>query len=293
MNSFPVGLIGLGLVGKALARRWIPAGYPVIGRDPDSSAARGGHEIGVELTNDLRSVAAKCRIVVLSLPNSAIVADVLWGADGLAQCCDAGHLILDTTTSDPTETIRNAERLAERQIRFVDCPLVGSSREISDGAGVALVGDEEPEAAPYAPLLHLFAKQVFYLGKVGRAHTAKLVVNLALGLHRIVLSEALGLAVRNGLDLPQVLEILSGSAAYSEVMRTQGDVMIQGDFTRPAARLAQHAKDVKLILRLAEASGARMPLSAVHDALLDEAIAAGWGVLDNSAVVNLFIPPRS
>jgi 3-hydroxyisobutyrate dehydrogenase-like beta-hydroxyacid dehydrogenase len=106
-----------------------------------------------------------------------------------------------------------------------------------------------------------------------------------------VLSEGLGLAHRSDLDLAQTLEILKASAAYSEVMDTHGQVMLSHDFTRPAARLAQHAKDVGLILELATEKGARVPMSELHKSLLQEAIAANWGALDNSAVFNLFVPP--
>ena len=126
--------------------------------------------------------------------------------------------------------------------------------------------------------------------RVGRGHTAKLVVNLVLGLHRIVLSEGLGLAHRCELDLGQALAILKASAAYSEVMDTQGEVMLSRDFARPVARLAQHAKDVGLILELAKATGARVPMSEMHKELLQEATDAGWGGLDNSAVIDLFLP---
>ena len=118
----------------------------------------------------------------------------------------AGTVIVDTTTAEPKETIRHFNRLAGQSVRFVDCPLVGSSQEIGDGQGVAIVGDRE-DTADDAPLLHTFAKQVFYLGAAGRGHTAKLVVNLVLGLNRIVLSEGLGLAHRCSLDLAETLEI--------------------------------------------------------------------------------------
>ena len=224
------------------------------------------------------------------MPDSASVEAVLWGDAGLAGACAPGTLIIDTTTADPKETVRHFPLLAHRGIRFVDCPLVGSSREIGEGNAIAIVGDQE-EGAGYAPLLHTFAKRVFFLGAAGRGHTAKLVVNLVLGLHRVVLSEGLGLANRCNLDLAQALEILKASAAYSEVMETQGEVMLSRDFTRPTARLAQHAKDVGLILELAAQSGARVPLSQLHRSLLQEAVAAEWGRLDNAAVFNLFVPP--
>jgi 3-hydroxyisobutyrate dehydrogenase-like beta-hydroxyacid dehydrogenase len=286
----PVGIVGLGLVGKALARRLHAAGHRVVGLDSNPEANAEARAFGVNMVDDLQSVADHCDVVFLSLPDSTSVDAVLWGSAGLAAACAPDALILDTTTAEPKETVRHFHLLADRGVRFVDCPLVGSSREIGDGKAIAIVGDRE-DGAEYAPLLHTFAKRVFFLGSAGRGHTAKLVVNLVLGLHRVVLSEGLGLANRCDLDLGQALEILKASAAYSEVMETQGEVMLSRDFTRPSARLAQHAKDVGLILELAAQSGARVPLSQLHRSLLQEAIAAEWGGLDNAAVFNLFVPP--
>jgi len=285
----PVGLVGLGLVGKALARRFILAGHRVVGHDVDREACEEARAIGVEIVAEPGLVANHCGTIFLSLTDSTAVDEVVRGRAGLSASCAPGSVIIDTTTADPEETARHSRRLAPEGVRFVDCPLVGSSREIGDGQGVALVGDRA-EMAGYAPLLHAFSKQVFYLGAVGRGHTAKLVVNLVLGLHRIVLSEGLGLAHRCDLDLGQALAILKASAAYSEVMDTQGDVMLSRDFARPVARLAQHAKDVGLILELAKATGARVPMSEMHKGLLQEATDAGWGGLDNSAVIDLFLP---
>ena len=169
----------------------------------------------------------------------------------------------------------------------MDCPLVGSSQETADAQAVSLVGDTE-DAADYVPLLNTFSKRVFFLGEVGQGHKTKLVVNLVLGLNRLVLAEGLGLARRCGMDAAQVLEILKSSAAYSEVMDTQGGLMLSQQFSHPAARLAQHAKDVLLILKLAQNVDARVPLSNLHERLLKEAIDSNWGELDNSAVINLF-----
>ena len=286
----PIGLVGLGLVGKALAARLHAAGHSVVGRDSRPQANAESRIVGVDIADDLRSLASRCNVVFLSLPDSASVDAVLWGDAGLASACGPDTVIIDTTTADPAETLRHFHLLAEREVRFVDCPLVGSSREIGEGNGVAIVGDREQHAG-YTSLLNTFAKRVFFLGAPGRGHTAKLVVNLVLGLHRVVLSEGLGLARRCDLDLAQVLEVLKASAAYSEVMATQGDVMLSRDFSHPSARLAQHAKDVGLILELAAESGARVPLSQLHRSLLEEAIAEDWGPLDNAAVFNLFVPP--
>jgi 3-hydroxyisobutyrate dehydrogenase-like beta-hydroxyacid dehydrogenase len=288
-NVKQVGLIGLGLVGKALAKCFIAANYGVIGYDIKEEAANAARNAGVEVVSNPTNVGKTCQLIFLSLPSSSIVDDVLWGEKGLAKFCASNSTIIDTTTSDPKETIRHHQLLAERGVRFIDCPLVGSSQEIANAQAVAIVGDTE-EAAHYAPLLNTFSKKVFFLGELGQGHQTKLVVNLVLGLNRLVLSEGLGLAKKCGMNPFQVLEILKSSAAYSEVMDTQGEVMLTQKFNNPVARLAQHAKDVGLILELASETGARVPLSKLHDSLLKEAIEANWGTLDNSAVINLFIP---
>ncbi|MCP4644642.1 MAG: NAD(P)-dependent oxidoreductase [bacterium] len=281
-----IGLVGLGLVGKAVAGRLTAAGHDVIGCDTVESARDAARGMGVHVVDSPSRVMAECGTVLLSLPDSAAVTQVLWGPGGLAETVRPNVTVVDTTTTRPSETVEHGRRLGEKGVRFVDAALVGSSREIEAGEAVALVGDTE-EAADYAPLLRLFSKRVVFFGQCGQGHRAKLVVNLVLGLNRLVLAEGLSLAEASGLDARHVLDMLKGSAAYSRVMDVKGDRMLTGDF-EPAARLAQHAKDVGLILELAGESGAAVPASELHASILQHAIDAGWGALDNSAVINVY-----
>ena len=126
------------------------------------------------------------------------------------------------------------------------------------------------------------------MGPNGKGAEAKLVVNLILGLNRLVLAEALSLSTRAEIDLEQLLEVLRSSSAYSRVMDIKGDKMITGDFT-PEGRLRQHLKDVGLILDMGEQVQARLPLSTLHAELLREAVASGYGDDDNSAIINVFL----
>ena len=111
-----------------------------------------------------------------------------------------------------------------------------------------------------------------------------------IGLNRAALAEALALARRVGLDAALTLEILKAGAAYSYVMEAKGDKMVRGDFSAQA-RLAQHLKDVCLILAVGEQAGAKLPLSALHRRLLERAEAAGYGDADNSAILTVFGGP--
>lgn len=282
-----IGVIGLGLLGRALAQRFLQDGLDVCGFDIDSKAAAAARELGVDCVESAGDVARATYTIVLSLPDSSIRQDLLWGAQALAGDLAAGTLILDTTTGRPEDTESDHERLAEQDIRLIDVTVVGSSAEAAEGNAVALVGDLEDQAN-YAPIIETFAKRIFYLGAPGKGNQAKLIVNLVLGLNRLVLAEGLGLAAHAGFDLGQILEILKSGAAYSKVMDTKGRKMVDRQFN-PVARLSQHAKDVGLIRELARQLGADVPLSALHARILEQAAAAGLGDLDNAAVVEMFL----
>lgn len=284
-----VGLVGLGLVGKALAHRLIAAGYRVVGFDTAPEACDAAQTMGVEVVGTVQETAQRAlRVVLLSLPDSTAVEDVLWGCGKLGEAVSPGVIILDTTTTHPRDTVSHSRRLTAKEVRFVDAPLVGSSQEIAQGKAVALLGDAEAAAQDYAEVVRSFSERIFFMGDRGNGHRAKLVVNLVLGLNRLVLAEGLGLAARTGLDLRLVLDVLKSSAAYSRIMDTKGERMLSGDF-QPAARLAQHAKDVGLIRELAQEVGARVPVSDLHARMLADLIASGHGALDNAAVIKAYL----
>ena len=281
-----VAMVGLGLAGKAIAGRLLSHGYAVAGYDIQAVARSAARDMGVCVADECGAPITGCRTIILSLPNSAVVDSVLWGQGGLGSICPKGTTILDTTTARPKETVAHHARLAADGIRFIDVALSGSSREIAQGGAIALIGDADTNCS-YGEYVQAFTRRQFFLGRAGLGHQAKLAVNLVLGLNRLALAEGLTFARKTGFDGELILEILRNSAAYSRTMDTKGDVMLQQDFT-PAARLAQHAKDVSLILELAEEVGARVPASRLHAALLQELIDAGWGACDNAAIIKAY-----
>ncbi len=281
-----VGVVGLGLAGKAIAGRLLASGYLVEGYDVDPAARDAARTMGVAVADGNRQLTERCDLIILSLPDSAAVNAVLWGDNGVGATCRQGITILDATTARPSETVSHYERLRERGVRFIDVALSGSSKEIAAGTAVALVGDTEGGCA-YDTVVRSFAPQIFFLGGPGLGHRAKLAVNLVLGLNRLALAEGLAFAKKAGLDGRIALELFRAGAAYSRVMDTKGLKMLEKDF-ESAARLAQHAKDVALILELAREIGARVPASALHATLLKELIDAGWGTCDNAAIIKAY-----
>lgn len=282
-----IGVIGLGLMGDALAGRLIASGYAVLGHDIASSRREALEAGGGEVARDPTHVASRCDRILLSLPTTDVVEDVLARMDA---ALDAGHTIVDTTTGDPRQAAVLGARLADRGVAYLDATLSGSSAQARTGDLIVTAGGTREAFTACEDLFRSFARRWFHVGAWGDGDRVKLVSNLVLGLNRAALAEALAFARRAGLDDETVLAILKASAAYSRVMDTKGRKMIAGDFT-PQAKLSQHLKDVRLILEEGSRVGAQLPLSALHRRLLEGLEAIGLGHLDNSAIIRAFEGP--
>ncbi len=274
----------MGLLGSALARRLMDAGHSVLGFDLSADRRQALLSLGGACAADAAEVAATCHRTVLSLPNSDIVRRVL---DEIEPKLQPGTIVIDTTTGDPEAVEAVGHRLAARQVFYLDATVGGSSRQVEAGEGIVMVGGDPQAYEQCADLLSSFSRRTFYLGPCGSGSRMKLVLNLALGLNRAVLAEALSFATRYGLQPEQALEILQAGPAYSKVMDVKGRKMLQGNF-EPEARLSQHLKDVRLILAAGASCGAKLPLSKVHQTLLESAEAAGYGAADNSAILKAY-----
>lgn len=279
-----IGLLGVGLAGSAIAKRLFAAGYSLCAFDPAAGAADRIEALGASWRGSEREVAADCRCLLLSLPGPVEVRGVM---NSISPILRAGDLILDTTTGRPSDVDEFAASLSVKGVGYLDATLGGSSGQIARGEAIVICGAEVADFVRANGILRAISDRVFHTGPPGSGTRMKLVMNMALGLHRAVLGEALAFARSNGIDPEQALEVLKSGPAYSRVMDTKGAKMIHSDFT-PEARLAQHWKDVRLMLECAEQKGASVPLTRLHDQLLALAVDAGWGAEDNSAIAKVF-----
>lgn len=280
-----VGLIGIGLLGTALAERLRESGYAVLGFDIEPARLETLRSLGGQPAASPGEVVRGALRLLLSLPNSEA------GENVLAQVRDllhSGQVVIDTTTTDPEWSAAHGAELAVRKVGFVDATVVGSSAQARQGDIILLAGGRAEDMAACQDLFAALARRWFHMGPWGSGARMKLVVNLVLGLNRAVLAEGLVLAEGCGFDAALALEVLKSGPAYSRVMDTKGPKMLQRDFT-PQARLAQHLKDVRLILAEGKRVGARLPLSEVHRRLLEEVEAAGFGGEDNSAILRALV----
>lgn len=285
------GLVGLGLMGSALAARLRGGGFGVLGFDVSAEQLRALRELGGQPAGDAREVAGQCRRVILSLPTSRVAREVI---GQLGDQLRPGHVILDTTTGDPRDAAEVGQQLEQRGVAYLDATISGSSAQVRRGEVTVLAGGSAEAFAQCRDLFDCFARRAVHLGSCGSGARMKLVTNLVLGLNRAALAEGLALAKALGFGLEQTLSVLRECPSYSRVMDTKGAKMVKGDFT-PEARLSQHLKDVRLILAAGNEAGGVLPLSRVHLELLERAEAAGLGELDNAAILQLLIrgaPPR-
>jgi 3-hydroxyisobutyrate dehydrogenase-like beta-hydroxyacid dehydrogenase len=288
MSDSPIGLVGVGLLGTALAERMLAARLAVVGFDLEASRGQRLRELGGQRAASSDEVASRCDRIVLCLPDSRVVGDVI---DRLGDRLKSGTLIVDATTGDPDETSSLAERLATRGVGYVDATIAGSSQQARDGQATVIVGGAEDDVCGASPVLSSWSDRRFHVGPAGSGARMKLIINLVLGLNRAALAEGLALAVACGIDTAAALNVLKATPAHSAVMETKGPKMVSRDY-EPQARLAQHLKDVLLICELARRSGAWVPLSEVHQSLLETAVQLGYGEADNSAVIEALLSER-
>ena len=283
-SSEVVGLVRLGLVGSALGRRLLGAGFDVLGFDIDAARREAFAAAGGRAAASLAEIGAACERVVLALYNTTTVEEVLEARDGVLAERSRTTLVVDCGTGDPDRLAALAARLAARSAALVEAPLSGSSAQIAAGDALGLVGGERAAAERASDLLAAIAPRRRYVGAAGMGARAKLATNLVLGLNRAALAEGLVFAETIGLDGRTFVSLLRDSPAYSRAVDAKGEKMLAGDFA-PEARLQQHAKDVRSMLEQAAAHGHALPMTAAHAKLLADAIAAGDGELDNSAVI--------
>ena len=278
-----IGIIGLGLVGTAIAQRLQGAGFTCVGYDIDARACARFAAAGGRLATSARDLGQKAPQLITAVFNTQDVLKVIEGPNGALEG-GTPQVVIDCSTGDPEQLTWFAARLQTRGIGFIEAPLSGSSAQIAAGEATMLLGGDAGIIEAHAALLDAITTTRLYAGGTGMGARAKLATNLVLGLNRAAFAEGLVFAEKIGIAPEKFLELVLASPARSEAAAIKGPMMLKGEFT-PQSRIRQHLKDVDLMLEQARAAGQRLPLSETHAALMRAAIEAGDGELDNAAIV--------
>lgn len=280
----PIGLVGVGLLGQALAQRLRGAGFDVLGFDVDVDKHGALVALGGKASSSVAEIARRCAVIVLAVFSTDQVEQVVERELMPAVGEGSGRIVLCASTCDPDRIAALGERASARGLRFLETPVSGSSGQVARGEGTGLIGGDAAVVAAAEPVLQALFPTRFHIGGYGDGGRAKLAINLILGLNRLALAEGLVFAQRLGLDGAKFLEVARRSAAYSQIMDVKGAKMVAREFTAEG-RVTQHRKDVELMLEQAARVGQQLPLLAVHADVLAACIRAGEGDKDNCIVI--------
>ncbi len=283
-----IGFVGLGLMGSSLVNHLINAGFSVFIYDLDPEKVKKAVKNGGIALSNIEDMASHVQVIILSLPNSNIVNDVVLHRLKVLGGNYPGLIILDTTTADPEMSIALASQLRDYGIEMLDATISGTSEMCAAKDTIFMVGGTESVFKECEPIFSVMGREYLYMGKNGSGAVIKLVVNLVLAINRMGLAEGLTLAKKAGLDPLQTLEILKKSAASSKAMDQKGYRMVNESFYPPIGHLSTHYKDLRLMLSYAATLDCPLPLASFNVQALASEISKGRGNRDSSAIISFY-----
>lgn len=285
------GFVGLGVMGRPMARRILGAGIPLTVTSRSAAAVAELADAGARPAKTPRDVAAASDVAIVMVPATSDLQAVLDGPEGILAGAHPDLVIVAMGTHDPAAMPRIAERAAADGAAFLDAPVSGGDVGAREGTLSIMVGGDAEAFRRAEPVLQAMGSRVVHLGPSGAGQVAKACNQLLVGSTIQAVAEALTLARAAGLDPAVVRDVLGGGFAASRVLELHGRRMLDGEYT-PGGRVALHHKDAHIILALAQELGVDLPgFAPVADAF-DHLVAAGRGELDHSALITLLEPAR-
>lgn len=278
-----IGIIGVGLLGSAVASRLLKAGFEVTGYDTRPEQVDALRPRGLKAAASLRDAAAGADAIFTILPSLESVDTAIRGPGGLVETARNATLIQMSTIS-PELTRSLGEAAAVRGLGFLDAPMSGTSTMVARGDCTIFVGGDRGRFDACRPIFDAIAKKTIYVGEVGMAMLAKLATNLLVGLNTAAVAEALVLGAKGGLAPAALVEILKESAANSKMLEIRGPLMASHSF-EPQMKVDMFLKDFNLMLEEGQRLGVPLPLTSLTRELATAASAAGRGTEDLAAII--------
>ena len=279
-----IGFIGLGIMGRGMARNILKAGFPL--RVWNRTASRTD-ELAAEGAGPASSpgdLAFHSDIIITCVSDTPDVEQVLLGEGGVIHGARPGSLVIDMSTISPQATQRIAAQLAERHIHMLDAPVSGGSEGAARGTLSIMVGGDIAQFERALPVFQAMGTTITHLGPIGAGQTTKLVNQILVVGHALAMSEALLFAQAGGVDLRKALEAVSGGAAGSWMLSNRGPQILARDW-RPGFTIDLQQKDIRLVLQEADRLGVPLPGTALIHQLYRTLQARGLGHEGNHALI--------
>ena len=285
MAGDKIGWIGLGIMGKPMARNLMEAGNELVVYNRSSASVEELEGDGAQGANSPRAVAEQCGVIFTMLPDSPEVREVMEGDDGVLAGASDGDLVVDMSSISPLVTRELAEVAAEKGVKLVDAPVSGGEPKAIDGSLSIMVGASDEDYKRAEPLFEPLGTPV-HVGEAGSGQVTKACNQIIVAVVIEAVSEALVLGSKAGVDPEMVIQALGGGLAGSAVMEAKKSNFLEHDFD-PGFRVELHHKDLGIALATAREYGVSLPLTAAVDQMLQELKVNGQGARDHSALLTL------
>jgi 2-hydroxy-3-oxopropionate reductase len=281
-----VGFIGLGIMGKPMAKNLMEAGYDLVvhNRSPEKAEELAGE--GATAAGSPREVAEGCDVVITMLPDSPQVEEVLSGEGGVFEGVREGALIVDMSTISPVVTESLAKGAKEKGASLLDAPVSGGDVGAIEGTLSIMVGGSEEDFERAKPLFDVMGKTVTHVGPTGAGQVTKAANQIVVALTIEAVSEALVLGSKGGVSPEKILDVLGGGLAGNKVMEVKREKFLSHTFD-PGFRSELHHKDLGIALAAGREYGVALPVTAVVDQMLLTMRRKGWGGEDHSALLRI------
>lgn len=279
-----VGLIGLGIMGRAMAKNLIKAGFPLVVWNRTPSRTEEFVANGVPVANSPRELASQAEVIISVVSDSADVGEVLLGKDGVIDGIRGGSVVIDMSTISPSATRDMCARFQEKNVAMLDAPVSGGEKGAIEATLSIMVGGDAAALERVRPVLEALGKTITHIGPSGMGQTCKLANQVAVGIHNLAMSEALVFAAKAGADVSKVLQALQGGAGASWALTNLAPKILKRDFS-PGFMVALQQKDLRLVLEAAEKMQLPLPGTLLTKELYDVVEADGASREGNHALV--------
>jgi L-threonate 2-dehydrogenase len=284
MADQTVGILGLGIMGSAIAPNLMAAGFAVAGYDPLVERVAALEKAGGRGAGSPRALAEAAPIVVSLLPSAAALEEAALGEDGLAAAGRDGLVLIECSTLPIAAKEAVRAGLSTRGVAMLDCPLSGTGAQAAKKDLVAFASGEEAAFEAAKAALHGYCKSALYLGPFGNGSKMKFVANLLVSIHNVAAAEALTMGMKAGLDPQLIYDAVIGGAGSSRMFEVRGPLMVAESYDEATMKNEVWMKDIAIITEFARSLGAPTPLFAASAELYSATMAQGRGRQDTAAV---------
>lgn len=282
-----IGFIGLGIMGRPMAKNLVKAGHELVVFDFNKEAVADLVSCGAKEAGSGKELASQCGVVIIMVPNSPHVRAAVLGENGVAEGAKPGTVVIDMSSIDPTESRAIGAELEKFGIDMLDAPVSGGEPKAIDGTLSVMAGGKKELFDKYYDMLMVMAGSVVYVGELGSGNVAKLANQIVVAVNIAAVSEALTFAKKAGTDPELVYQAIRGGLAGSTVMDAKAPMMLSRNFN-PGFRIELHIKDLNNALNAAHAISSPVPLTGQLMEIMQGLKADGFDKDDHSSIVKYY-----